>query len=139
MTIRSLAILSCAVLLSGCPDPAPETSRIDGPLAKFEPPHGKVLVFVGQDNLSVGGTDKWSDGYVDTFDVPAGITHYVYFSEGKTNPYGGEFDVGTVDGLNAETEWAAGPMCMRCYLESERLYTADVRRRPNRASPCRAK
>ena len=91
------------------------------PRALFEPPAGRVLVFIGQDNKSVGGTGKWPHGYVDTFGVPAGITHYVYFSEGKENPYGGHFDVGTVDGLNSETEWAAGPMCMRCYLESGRL------------------
>ena len=91
------------------------------PLAKFEPPAGKVLVFIGQDNESVGGTEKWQNGYVDHFGVPAGITHYVYFTEGKENRFGGKFDVGTVDGLNAETQWASGPMCMRCYLESETL------------------
>ena len=57
-------------------------------LAKYEPPQGRVLVFVGQDNKSVGGTDKWSDGYVDHIGMPAGITHYVYFTEGHTNEFG---------------------------------------------------
>ncbi|MBT6054597.1 MAG: hypothetical protein HOH16_04105, partial [Planctomycetaceae bacterium] len=32
---------------------------------RFVPPAGKVLVFAGQDNISVGGTEKYSDGYVD--------------------------------------------------------------------------
>ena len=96
--------------------PAPERT-----LAKFEPPQGKVLVFVGQDNESVGGTEQFRNGYVDHLGVPAGITHYVYFTEGKSNRFGAEFDVGTVDGLNSVTSWAAGPMCMRCYTESEKL------------------
>ena len=45
---------------------------------KFAPPAGQVLVFAGQDNISVGGTQKYSDGYVDSIGVPGGITHYVY-------------------------------------------------------------
>ena len=102
-------------------DAAPAAQEAPAPraLAKFEPPEGKVLMFIGQDNESVGGSEKWSDGYVDTFGPAAGMTHYVYFTEGKTNRFGAEFDVGHVDGLNSETTWAAGPMCMRCYLESE--------------------
>ena len=31
---------------------------------KFTPPAGKVLVFAGQDNISVGGTEKYNKGYV---------------------------------------------------------------------------
>ena len=52
---------------------------------RFAPPPGKILVFAGQDNQSVGGTSKYRDGYVDNIGVPAGITHYVYFAEGWTN------------------------------------------------------
>ena len=48
---------------------------------KFVPPAGRVLVFAGQDNISVGGTEKYHNGYVDTIGVPGGITHYVYFSD----------------------------------------------------------
>jgi hypothetical protein len=88
-------------------------------LAKYEPPQGRVLVFVGQDNKSVGGTDKWSDGYVDHIGMPAGITHYVYFTEGHTNEFGFTFDEGHVDGMLSETTWGAGPMCMDCYLSDE--------------------
>ena len=86
--------------------------------AKFSPKTEKVLVFVGQDNASVGGTEKWNQGYYDTVGIPAGVTHYVYFTEGKKNRFGYSFNKGSVDGLNKETTWGAGPMCMRCYLES---------------------
>ena len=122
MSIRHYLLSGIGVLcLAACNT---DTETHAGPsreLAKFEPPDGNVLVFVGQDNESVGGNGRWSDGYVEAFGVPAGITHYVYFTEGKENPFGGKFDIGSVDGLNSETEWAAGPMCMRCYLESARL------------------
>jgi len=88
---------------------------------KFAPPAGKVLVFAGQDNISVGGTEKYNKGYVDTVGVPAGITHYIYFSEGWTNGFGRTFPMGSVAGLNSEVEWAAGPMCQKAYLDSPRL------------------
>ena len=86
--------------------------------APFAPPLGKILVFAGQDNASVGGTQKYRDGYVDNIGVPAGITHYVYFAEGWTNKFGRVFAKGAVDGLNTETEWAAGPMNQKAYLDS---------------------
>ncbi len=89
--------------------------------AKFEPPEGKVLVFIGQDNGSVGGTKKYNDGYVDHMGVPAGITHYIYMVENKTNAYGYKFETGRSEGLNQDDTWGAGRMCLRCYLESETL------------------
>ena len=88
---------------------------------KFTPPAGQVLVFAGQDNISVGGTEKYNDGYVDAIGVPGGITHYVYFSEGWTNGFGRTFAEGSVAGLNSEVEWAAGPMCQKAYLDSPQL------------------
>ena len=88
---------------------------------KFVPPAGKVLVFAGQDNISVGGTEKYHDGYVDNIGIPAGITHYVYFSEGWTNEFGRTFAKGSVAGLNSEVEWAAGPMCQKSYINSPKL------------------
>jgi len=85
---------------------------------RFAPPAGKVLVFVGQDNASVGGNSKYHDGYVDNVGVPGGITHYVYFSDGWTNKFGRSFNSGRVAGLNTETEWAAGPMNMQAYVDA---------------------
>lgn len=114
--VISLAIVSHAGYSSDN-----ESSLYTKTLAKYEPKGEKVLVFIGQDNESVGGTDKWKNGYVDNVGVPAGITHYVYFTEDKKNDFGFTFDVGSVDGLNTETTWGAGPMCMKCYLESKTL------------------
>lgn len=110
-----LAIHSYAANAGQVSSPPPRESAN----AKFEPPHGKVVVFIGQDNESVGGTAKYNDGYVDHVGVPGGMTHYVYFAEGATNNFGFTFNQGAVDGLNTETTWGAGPMCMRCYLESD--------------------
>ena len=88
---------------------------------RFAPPPSKILVFAGQDNASVGGTLKHRDGYVDNVGVPAGITHYVYFSEGWTNDFKRTFAKGSVAGLNTETEWASGPMNQKAYLDSPTL------------------
>ena len=80
-----------------------------------------MLIFAGQDNASVGGTSEYRNGYVDNIGVPAGITHYVYFSEGWTNDFGKTFAKGRVAGLNTETEWASGPMNQKAYLDSPLL------------------
>ncbi|HAO95504.1 MAG TPA: hypothetical protein DCQ96_05545, partial [Verrucomicrobiales bacterium] len=87
---------------------------------RFAPPAGKVLIFAGQDNASVGGTAKYRNGYIENVGVPAGITHYVYFSEGWTNKFNRTFGKG-VAGLNTETEWASGPMHQKAYLDSPSL------------------
>ncbi len=101
--------------------PTPTVSPTPFVGAKFEPNDGAVLVFVGQDNESVGGNASYSDGYIENVGTPAGITHYVYFTEGATNGFGFTFDIGTIDGLNSETTWGAGPMCMKCYVDSMEL------------------
>ena len=102
--------------------------------AKYEPPDGKVLVFLGQDNEAMGSNDAsqldppgeqiWENGYMDHFypvlGAPAGITHYVYMTEGKENAFGRKFEPGSVYGLNSVVEWAAGDMCLRCYLDNPR-------------------
>ena len=100
-----------------------------GALATFEPPEGAVLVFVGQDNASVGANDDlmltdsrnriWNNGYVDAFGTPAGVTHYVYMAEDKQNAFGRTFKNGVTEGLNSVANWAAGDMCMRCYLQAQ--------------------
>ncbi len=110
-------IFLCTVLLSLAGMPLAECQMT----GCFAPPAGKVLVFAGQDNASVGGTEKYSDGYVDNVSVPAGITHYIYFAEGWKNDFGRTFPVGEVAGLNSEIEWASGPMCLKSYLDSPAL------------------
>lgn len=51
-------------------------------LAKFEPPAGSCLVFIGQDLGSVGGLEDYNDGYFDHFPPAAGITTYTNLSPG---------------------------------------------------------
>ena len=62
-------------------------------LAKFEPNDGQVLVFAGQDLVSIGGLPDYNEGYADFFPVPAGITLYTGLdsndgSFGGNNPNG---------------------------------------------------
>jgi hypothetical protein len=64
--LTTLASIALAVATLG----ATSAYAGDRPLAKYEPPEGKVLVFVGQDNASVGGQEDYSDGYVDHFGTP---------------------------------------------------------------------
>lgn len=98
-----------------------EAGTNEWPRAKFEPPAGKVILFVGQDNASVGGNGSYTNGYVDNIGVPGGITHYVYFSPGWKNNFKYTFDKDRVGGLNKETTWGAGPMCMKAYMDSPKL------------------
>jgi len=85
-----------------------------------------VLLFVGQDNGSIGGHDPYRNGYVDHVGLPAGVTGYVYMVEGWTNRFGYTFDVGSIDGLNQETTWGGGPACIRCFLDSPTFERAIV-------------
>lgn len=70
---------------------------------KFEPENGKVLVFVGQTLTAVGGLDNYSDGYVDYFQMPAGITGYTGI------PY--------LPGLTATSNWGADDNNLSLYLK----------------------
>lgn len=121
--IKLITVIAGLYFLLGCS--ANNQNQNEAPitraLAKFEPPEGKVLVFIGQDNESVGGTQKWSNGYIDNVGMPAGITHYVYMTENKENNFGFTLHGNIIDGLEAETTWGSGPMCLTCYLESPNL------------------
>jgi hypothetical protein len=119
--LNLLSKVALACIAVGMTTLSSAQTATERPLAKFEPPANKVLLFVGQDNETVGGNPPYNDGYVDKVGVPAGITHYVYMTEGWKNGFNKTFDVGHIDGLLTETEWAAGPMCMVCYLKSPKL------------------
>lgn len=111
---RVAVILLCPIFLLGsvsCTAPRRQP-------AKFEPPAGKVLVFAGQDNASVGGNSRFQDGYVNHVQVPGGITHYVGMGADRANQFKTAFDENHVDGLYMESEWGAGPMCMKYYMDS---------------------
>lgn len=66
---------------------------------KYEPPNGKVIVFVGQDNESVGGNNRFNNCYVDHIGIPSGITQYIRIDTTNAN--------GLVRELNIESIWEA--------------------------------
>ncbi len=59
--------------------------RGENNLAKFEPSHGKVILFVGQELEAVGGLEEFQDGYLDHYSRPAGWTAYSNLSPGDTS------------------------------------------------------
>lgn len=86
---------------------------------KYIPDENKVLVFVGQDNESVGGNDRFQNGYVNNVGLPAGITHYIGFRMDSTGR-------GYIQGLDKETTWGAGPMNLKYYLDSPKLKNTAI-------------
>lgn len=85
----------------------------EGKLAKFEPTTD-VLLFVGQDLEAIGGIDSHSNGYLDNFHKPDGITLYTNLSPGL-NSYGYYFK--GLDGLETNANWGAGDSCLDCILD----------------------
>ncbi|TAI49855.1 1,4-beta-xylanase [Flagellimonas allohymeniacidonis] len=83
-------------------------------LAKFEPPNGKCLVFVGQDLGATGGLDNYSNGYSDFFDTPSGVTVYTNLSPGDESF--GYFNKG-LDGLKTMANWGAGDSWAQNYID----------------------
>jgi len=123
-----------AVLISGCatnsdykntPTKQAETTNVllshspeapVRPLAKFEPEGDRVLVFVGQDLESIGGLEEYTNGYVDHFPMPAGVTLYT-----GMGPDDGSF-MGDTKGLDAiyETrDYGNGPGNMSMVMKDE--------------------
>ncbi len=74
-------------------------------LAKFEPADGKVILFVGQDLESIGGTDNYKDGYFDFYPAPGGTTQYTDLLPAH-NTFGLQHK--GLDGLVALANWGDG-------------------------------
>jgi hypothetical protein len=74
-------------------------------LAKFEPADGKVILFVGQELESIGGTENYTDGYFDHFPAPGGFTQYTDFLTG-VNTFG--LIHKGLDGLSTLANWGDG-------------------------------
>ena len=85
---------------------------------KFEPKNGKVLFFIGQDLEAVGGFDKYSEGYVDTFKVPSGITVYTNLSPGDES-FG--FYTKGLEGIKTIANWGAGDTGAQPYLDNPKF------------------
>ena len=119
------------------PDPSPSATAMPQPdptdppianasrLERFEPEDGSILVFIGQDNNGVGGNralisaQTFNNGYIDAgLPVPAGITSYIGLRDDSANPNGNVPTGFTIAGLHTTTNYGAGPVCLRCYLEN---------------------
>src|SRR5712671_2194409 len=106
-------ILLFSLLMMACenqPKNRTDPLRKDRSLkAKFEPGDGKVILFVGQDLESIGGTDDYKDGYFDHFPAPGGFTQYTDFMTGF-NSY--SLVHKGLDGLTNLDDWGDGPESM---------------------------
>jgi len=87
--------------------------------AKFEPPTGKILVFAGQDNESIGGLAPYVDGYVDHFPTPAGVTLYTGIG-GNDGSFGGKNKSG-LQGIYETMDPGNGPSNMSLLMKSEKF------------------
>lgn len=83
----------------------------------FEPKDGKILVFVGQDSDALGGVKNYTDGYLDYFENPAGITLYSNLSPGDQSY---AYFLKGLDGLKIKANWGAGNSCAQCFIDDER-------------------
>ena len=104
----SLSICFAISLLihSGCDTNSNRTSTVSGERrAKFEPPDGKCLLFVGQELESIGGLKDYNTGYMDYFDKPAGFTMYTKIRPGDQE-FG--FTYSGLAGVHTTDDWGDG-------------------------------
>ena len=88
------------------------------PKNKFEPENGQVLHFIGQDLEAVGGFPEYTNGYLDHFELPAGITLYTNLSQGDVS-YG--MTLKGLDGIQSKANWGAGDTYEQYYLDDKRF------------------
>jgi len=85
---------------------------------KFEPKEGEVLFFIGQDLEAVGGLDNYNKGYLNTFEIPAGITAYTNLSPGD---YSFGYAIKGLDGTKNKANWGAGDSCLQFYVNNPKF------------------
>ena len=104
-------IVLLTIVLSACSqaDTPAETAETAAPEAPenglFLPPDNQVHLFVGQDLGAIGGFARYSDGYIDYYGMPQGITTYT--------------DLEKLAGLNSFTNYGSGDVRARNYLIEE--------------------
>ncbi len=87
--------------------------------AKFEPLEGKVLVFIGQDNESIGGLAPYNNGYIDHFPMPAGVTLYTGIGAGDGS-FGGKNKAG-LQGIYETMDSGNGPSNMSLLMNANKF------------------
>lgn len=85
---------------------------------KFEPKDGEVLFFIGQDLEAVGGLEKYNQGYLDAFSMPAGVTAYTNLSPGD---YSYSYYIKGIDGIKTKANWGAGDTCAQYYIDDPKF------------------
>lgn len=90
---------------------------------KFEPKNGEVLFFIGQDLEAVGGFTAYNDGYVNTFDVPVGVTVYTNLSPGDESF--GYYCKG-LDGIKTKANWGAGDTSAQHYIDNPKFKNSMI-------------
>ena len=90
---------------------------------KFEPKDGKCLFFIGQDLEAIGGFKDYDEGYVDTFNIPAGVTVYTNLSSGGAS-FGHNFK--GLDGLKTKANWGAGDTCAQYYIDNPKFKNSII-------------
>ncbi len=98
-------ILVVSLLIFSCKNSNVKTAA-DHKLAKFEPADGEVILFVGQEPESIGGTDLYHDGYFDHYPPAGGFTQYTDFLSGHK---GFNFTYKGLSGLTEFDDWGDGP------------------------------
>ncbi len=96
---------------------AEESNTDPQSLAKFEPPDGQCLVFVGQELEAIGGVSApFNDGYMDYFEKPAGWTMYSGINPGDTS-FGHVMQ--GLDGIFQVADWGDGASNISLQLEDD--------------------
>lgn len=90
---------------------------------KFEPKDGECLFFIGQDLEAVGGFKDYSEGYVDTFNIPPGFTVYTNLSS-RGKSFGYNFK--GLDGLKTKANWGAGDTCAQYYIDNPKFKNSII-------------
>ena len=120
MIKKRLLYIAIFIIIAGCAlkknEPKKQIQQMKK--NKFEPKNGEVLFFIGQDLEAVGGLQNYSDGYLDTFDVPVGVTSYTNLSPGDESF--GYYTKG-LDGIKDVANWGAGDTCAQYYVTNEKF------------------
>lgn len=85
---------------------------------KFEPKKGEVLFFIGQDLEAVGGFKDYNEGYLDTFNIPLGVTLYTNLSPGDES-FG--YHTKGLDGIKTKANWGAGDTSAQYYIDDPKF------------------
>ncbi len=119
-TVTGLILFSVLFMTCSPPkDPAVQHTAVDSSrLSKFEPANGKVILFVGQELESIGGTEHYTDGYFDHFPPPGGFTQYTNFLKGFSS-FG--YEHRGLDGLTTLDDWGDGPESMAVTVSAPKL------------------